>query len=109
MPDRQRRLDLVVVDPRTFDGNCFQVAERAALQAQAIIDIAIQSIADAEVMARNAYMERNLLAGNDPDAAGWEATTEAQHWKLRAEAARDLSKRLGYLAMSAGFDPKAKA
>lgn len=95
-----------IADPRTFDGDPFEVADRAAAQAEALASLLATSIHDAWVMARNAEMERQIIAGNDPDAAAFET---GPHGKSFAAAEADVAKlvnKLSVLRKAAAFNPK---
>jgi hypothetical protein len=95
-----------ISDPRDFDGDPFEVAERAARQSLALVDLLTDSLASADVMARNAEMERQLLRAEDADAPGWEGTPQGRQFKAAEQDVKNLRTRLGVLARAAGFNPR---
>lgn len=97
----ERTKSFIVVDPRSMDGDPYQVAERAAQQAQALVSLAIQATQDAEVMARNAEQERDI------DVNWEEHPQNIQYENTLLELERAVV-RLGRLAQAAGFNPKAR-
>jgi hypothetical protein len=91
-----------VADPRTFDGDPYEVAERACAQAAGLARILATCIQTANIMARNAQLERE----ENPDAQAWEDSP--QHRKL-AQAhiqAKEIERTLNVSAKAAGFDPR---
>lgn len=99
-------IEFTITDPRTFEGNPYEVAERAAKQVEAMIGLTLISIDGGDLMARNAYMERNLAEGRPAGGTEWPETPEGKRWlALKAAIA---SQRAGAkaLAVAAGFDPK---
>lgn len=97
-----------VADPRQFDGDPFEVAERACAQAQAVARVLAACIQSAEIMARNAEMSRNLAeTRDDARATEWDSSTQAQKFRAQAEAAEEAERVLGQLSRAAGFNPKA--
>lgn len=95
-----------VVDPRTFDGDPFEVAERAAKQAEAVARVLVGTVETAHIMARNAEMERNLIADGDAKAAEWASAPLGRRFAGAIEDARTIEKQLGALGKAAGFNPK---
>lgn len=96
-----------VADPRTFDGNAFEVAERAFLQAQAVARILSECIDLAAIMARNAQLERNLQETRDDARAGeWEDSAQSRAINRHFQVAKDLERGLGAQAAASGYDPK---
>ena len=96
-----------VADPRTFDGNPYEVAERAVAQAEAIGAIFAQSVDDAAVMARNAEMERQIVRDGEPDAQAFEDGPQGRKFKQTETEIKAINDRLVLLRRAAGFDPKA--
>ncbi len=98
----------VVGDPRHFDGDPFEVAERACEQAAAVARVLAGAIRMAELMARNAEMTRNLqVTKDDAGAARWDPSPQAQRFREHAEAADNAERVLRQLSKAAGFNPKA--
>jgi hypothetical protein len=96
----------VVTDPRTFDGDPYEVAERAIRQAAAVNTILLDCLEKANLMARNAEMERNLHNDEDPRAGEWETTPQGARIQGLITAANNTEKTLNLLARAAGFDPR---
>lgn len=97
-----------IIDAHTFEGDPYEVAERACRQAAAVAAVLEGCLEPAEQMARNAYMERNLQAGLEPSADEWEATPEYKRWASLREEVAALVKRLSALAVASGYNPKRK-
>lgn len=97
-----------VTDPRTFDGDPFEVAARACRQAEAVARILAQVAEGAELMARNAEMERNLIAsgGEEAGASLWDGSPQARQFRKIIEEGREAEQRLKVLGKAAGFNPK---
>lgn len=98
----------VVADPRGFDGDPYEVAERTFKQAEAIAVILDKCLSDARVMARNAEMSRQLDIGEAADAAEFEDTALAQQIDKNRDSVQRVSKALAILGKAASFNPKAK-
>lgn len=96
----------VVADPREFDGDPFDVAERAVLQAGAVARVLKQALDGARLMARNAEMERQLMGGGDPDPLAFEQGAQGKRLRLLQEQAGAAEKQLTVLARAAGYNPK---
>lgn len=90
-----------VTDPRTFDGDPYQVAERAVRQCEALTTILMVALESAEMMARNAEMERGT------PATEWDKTPQARQFVLTRMETEMTEKRLAALARSVGYNPKA--
>lgn len=96
-----------VADPRQFDGDPFEVAERACAQAQAVARVLASCVTGAEVMARNAELTRNLAeTRDDARATEWDSSAQAQKFRALAEEAESAERTLGQLSRAAGFNPK---
>lgn len=96
-----------IADPRTFEGDPYEVAERACRQAAALARLTGGAIDSARVMARNAQMERDLAATGECDAPGYDESPEGKRFAAAREAATALEKNLAVLARAARFNPKA--
>lgn len=96
-----------VADPRTFDGNVFEVAERAVQQASSLAVLLSTAIADAEKMACNAQMTRDLEATNECDAAGFADSAQGRAFAAALSDAAGVQRRLDVLTQAAGYNPKA--
>lgn len=96
----------VYTDPRYFDGDPFEVADKAAAQASAAVELSARAVADADVMARNAELERQLYAGDDPDAKGWPASAQGRRFRALAGALASHVRELSTLRKAAGYNPR---
>lgn len=96
-----------IADPRSFDGDPFEVASRAVRQAEAVAAILATALDGAHVMARNAELERQLIANGDCDAVAWDESAQNQKWDSVEEAVAAVRKDLATLSKAAGFNPKA--
>lgn len=96
-----------VSDPRDFDGDPYDVAKRACLQAGAVARVLKDTVADARVMVRNAELERQMARDEQPSAIAFEDSIHATKLDTVAEAAEAAEKALAQLARAAGFNPKA--
>lgn len=97
---------IAVADPRTFDGDPFEVAARASQQAESLAKLLAHTIEGATLMARNAEMERNLQAGDEPGAAGWDGSAQGKKFARAVLQARDLELTLRALSIAAGYNPR---
>lgn len=95
-----------IADPRDFDGNPFEVAERAIAQLEGITVILAGSMPVAELMARNAEMTRRMDLGGPPEGDKWVETPQGRNWRAAADEIEALQKRLRAMKAASGFDPK---
>lgn len=95
-----------ITDPRTFDGDPFEVAERAALQSAAVAGILHECLEGAWIMVRNAELERQLLTDGDCDAPGFDDTPQGRRLVNLRTQAQDAQKALETLAKAAAYNPK---
>lgn len=96
----------VVTDPRTFDGNAFEVAQRAVDQVLALARLTELSLGPTVLMARNAELERQMALGDEPDAAAWEQSTQAKQFASAVAELQNAQRRLRVLRRAVAFDPK---
>jgi hypothetical protein len=105
---------LTVADPRTFDGDPFDVAGRACEQARALAALTAHSIESVEIVARNAQMTRWLAEtdGEDAKASEWDDSPQGRQFKQITEALQavgedldEVARRLGTLAKAAAYKP----
>lgn len=95
-----------IADPRTFDGDPFEVAERAVRQVEALARLTAQAVDGARLMARNAQLERELLASGECDAVAYDSSAEGLRFdRVKADLA-EVERSLGILARAAGYNPK---
>lgn len=97
-----------VVDPGTFDGDPFEVAERAVRQAGAVAEVLVQTLEGTLIMARNAELERQLIANDECSVLAWENSAQARKLDAALEDAERVVKDCKLLAQAAGFNPKAR-
>lgn len=96
----------VVTDPRTFDGNAYEVGARGIAQLRALHRLVELSLGPAELMARNAYMERQMALGQEPDAAGWPDSPQGRIFTRLRRQTTDAIQALTSLERAVAFDPK---
>lgn len=104
MPQTTRTF--TIIDPRTFDGNPFEVAQRAAQQSAALSKLLGGTFDGVRLMIRNAELERQLQSGEKPDPKKWEDGPQAAALTLMASEVSALTKRLEAISRAAGYDPK---
>jgi hypothetical protein len=95
-----------VADPRDFDGNPFEVAERAVAQIEGLLTIIDELVPASESMARNAEMTGRIDLGQPPDGDDWPTRPQGRQWKLLRDELEALRRRTKTLKLAAGFDPK---
>lgn len=96
----------VVTDPREFDGDPFDVANRAVLQTEALLSLTVEAVDDAYIMARNAEMERQFDTPEGPNAAAWPDTAAGKRWQSVMERLAQITTDLVVLRRVASFNPK---
>lgn len=95
-----------LIDPRTMDGNPYDVAGRSARQAASLAALYRAALDGMRLMARNAEMERNLGQGRDAGASEWEQGPQARIIdKMISEVAAHI-RALELLARAVEYDPK---
>jgi hypothetical protein len=94
----------VVADPRTFEGDPFEVAGRAVDQAGALATLLEQAVEDAYVMARNAELERQ--AAGEMDVSLFESGPQGRKFQGIEDALRTSVRELKILRTAASFDPR---
>ena len=97
-----------VADPRTFDGNPYEVAERAARQVEALARLTRQSAETARLMIRNADLERQLALDGACSAEAFEDGALARKVDKVIEDAGDAEKAMKLVATAVAFNPKAQ-
>lgn len=104
----------VVVDPRNMDGDCYQVAERAIQQVSDLLEITSDNLEAADLMVRNAELERQLATGTDAKtlraaATLWNKSPQGRIIAESLETLRNTGKRLSGLKKAASYNPKARS
>jgi hypothetical protein len=102
----QQFKSFTIADPRDFDGNPFEVAERGVSQLQALMLLAEQSLPAAELMARNAEMTRRMDLGGEPEGDKWVETPQGRQWAALKEDLKAVQKRLKVMKAAASYDPR---
>lgn len=59
-------------------------------------------------MARNAELERQLIASNECDAVAWNESAQNRRWEDCREKIAVVEQGLAVLGKAAGFNPKAR-
>lgn len=95
-----------IADPKLFDGNPFEVAERAVAQLEGVIDLARQLAPTAELMARNAEMTRRMDLDGQPEGDRWAETPQGRQWHALREELQRVDRRLMAMKAAASYDPK---
>lgn len=103
----------VLADPRQMDGTPYQVAERAIRQVADAAHRLSAALDAADVMARNAELERQAAIDPDTDlkqvAAGWPTSPQGRKLREADEALTQAAAKLELLAAAASWDPKDRA
>ncbi len=105
--DRYAPRTFTVADPRTFEGDPYEVAERAVRQAAAVAAVLAHLLDATEKMARNAEMERAFANHEQPKGSEWPNTPQGIRFAAVSDCVDSVQKSLGVLAVAAGFNPKA--
>ena len=96
----------VVSDPATFDGNPYEVAERAMKQSGAVASVLDWTLDVAHNMLRSAEMERQIHETGHADAGAWDESAQARLLAKLREEAQKIEKMCATLEKAASFDPK---
>jgi hypothetical protein len=99
-----------VQDPREFDGDAYQVAERAIQQLRAVIAQAEQLMPATVLMVRNADLERTLALGQPLGdvAKEWPESPQGRKLAQHQETLLRMQVSLEALQRAAAYNPKAK-
>lgn len=96
-----------VADPRTFEGDPYEAAERACRQIEAMLKLAEKLLPATRIMVRNAEMERHLIDG-DARPMEWEEGIHGRRFDKAVEDLEKLRQEFAVQAQAAGFNPKAR-
>ena len=99
-------LNIKVADPREFEGDPYEVAERAVAQLSGLADVLRTHLDTVEMLVLNAYMERQNDTKNPIDAAAWYDTAEYRNWQNVIAAADTLEHKLQAAQGAAAYNPK---
>jgi hypothetical protein len=102
----QRERHFTVADPRDFDANPFEVAERAVAQLEGLLTIIDDLVPASELMCRNAEMTRRIDLGGPPDGDRWVTEPQGRQWQALKDEIAIMRKRLRTLKAASSFDPK---
>jgi hypothetical protein len=99
-----------VQDPRLYDGDCYQVAERAIQQLRGVIAEAEKLMGPTVLMIRNADLERTLALGNSLGdvAAEWPESPQGRKLTKIEEDLAGIRTSLELLQRAASYNPKAR-
>lgn len=95
-----------VADPATFDGDPFEVAERAVKQAGAVAGILRDTLNEARNMLRNAEMERQIYANGKADAEAFDTGPQNGILDSLIRNTDGTIKGTELLAKAAAFNPR---
>jgi putative heme iron utilization protein len=96
----------VVTDPTGYDGDPFEVAERAVRHAGATAAIYRNALLAAKPMVRNAEMDRQIHATGAADAEAFDESALAKRLDALVAEAEAAVRTCTLLSRAAGFDPK---
>lgn len=97
-----------VADPRTFEGDPYEVADRAVRQAASLFFLAQQATQAARIMVRNAHLERQLAFEQECDPDEFEDSLVAKKIDTAISDTDATVKALEAVAKAAAFNPKAR-
>lgn len=106
MNQSDKTQSFTVADPATFDGDPFEVAERALQQSAAIARILRGTLKGARAMARNAEMERHLYADGECDAREFENSPQARALDNLLTDLACAERTLKTVAKAAAYNPR---
>lgn len=98
----------VVADPRQFDGDPYEVAERAVAQLEGVLRVFDATVPATVLMVRNAELERQLAGGDDPDVKLFDESLQGRKWTDVRDQIEVLRRDLALLRRVASFNPKAQ-
>lgn len=101
-----RPFTFTITDPREYDGDPYEVAERAVRQASALAALLRQSLDSAYIVSRNAQLERELLVSDECDAHAYDESAEGRRFATLKAEAENIEARLKPLVRSVGYNPK---
>jgi len=95
-----------IADPRTFDGDPYEVAERACKQAAGVAAVLDRLLEATDKMARNAEMERAFAYHEEPQGSEWPNSALGKRFGQVRKDVATLVATLNGLAMASGYNPK---
>lgn len=97
----------VLADPRDFDGDPYEVAERAVAQLEGVLRVFEATVPATILMVRNAELERQIATGTDPSVPAYDESTQGRKWAALREQIDGLRKELALLRRVAAYNPRA--
>jgi hypothetical protein len=102
---------IAITDPREFEGDPYQVAERAIQQTRALTKLVRENVEAVNLMARNAELERQLAFGVEGQelraaAAAWPESPQGRKIAALLDALEQTESTLAPLEKAAAFNPK---
>jgi hypothetical protein len=99
-------IDITLTDPREFDGNPYEVADRAIAQVEEAVRQLAQPLYVARLMARNADMERNIALRKPPAGSAYNDGPQGKAFDRIEDRLASAYKSLGALRAAASYDPR---
>lgn len=96
-----------IADPRSFSGDPYEAAAKAAAQIEAVLALAAEQLPATRILLRNAEMERQMIEG-DPDPLAWENGPYGKRFDAAVESLEKLRREFKLQATAGGFNPKGK-
>lgn len=104
--DLYQPTEVTFTDPREFDGDPYDVAQRAVAQAEGILKVYRTALDAAYLMARNAEMERNLAMHKPPAGSDYLMGPQGRRFIKLQDVARTSEKDLQILQTAVAYNPK---
>ncbi len=95
----------VYVDPRFLEGSPYEVAGKAIEQAERAAELLDTALTDANVLARNAELQRQLDTTQTCSAERWDAGLQARILTGFKAALAEHGTKLSAAKRAASFDP----
>jgi hypothetical protein len=95
-----------VADPATFDGNPFEVAERALKQARGVAVVLRDALEGSRNMMRSAEMERQIYATGKADAEAFDSGPQVRILESLLDNVAGTIKGAELLTKAASFNPR---
>lgn len=96
-----------ITDPGSHEGTPYEVAEAALRQVSGLVELASQTLVQAEAMVLNAQLSRNLYeTPEDARADEWDDGIQKRKLAEVAASLDEASRQLSLLARAAAYDPQ---
>lgn len=104
---------ITITDPREFDGDPYQVAERAVAQLKGLLLLVAENLDAVDKMARNAELERLLSAGIGGDdlrdiAHAWPESPQGRKLSTILDRLQDSVGDCDSLERAVSYNPKSR-